>query len=278
MKRVLAIILALALFVAAFSGCGNTADDTSGDNTEVRVITVGYYPNGQPIIYSDENGDPQGYEIEVLKLVDERLEDVTFEYEAVDQDAIQLGLESGEYQIGASNFYYTDERAAKFIYPEENTGASLVSVIVRTEYQDTVKNLNDVYEQNFSLVPIPASNANYTILKQWNENNPDKQLNLESAAELIPAEALKWVAEGRYDAVVGPSTVYDQIRVEGGLSDQLVVQEPFTALPTYNLFNTNEQELADRYSAILKELKEDGTLGQLAVDFFGVNIHEYVNN
>ena len=62
-------------------------DDTAGDdaaspdnNAEVRTITVAYSQGNAPCSYVDDNGELVGYEIDVLKLVDDMLPQYEFEF------------------------------------------------------------------------------------------------------------------------------------------------------------------------------------------------------
>ena len=68
-----------------------------------------------------------------------------------------------------------------------------------------------------------------------------------------------------------------QVEVEDGpfsqLADELVYQ-PFAAIPTWPLFNKAEQELADAYDVVIRELKADGTLRELSKKWFDEDVFD----
>ena len=91
---------------------------------QVTTLKVAHTQNYVPYDFIDEKGESDGYEVAVLKAVDEKLADYKFEYTGTSDDDLLIGLESGKYDIGTKGAWYTDERAKKFIIPSEPVGAS----------------------------------------------------------------------------------------------------------------------------------------------------------
>ena len=52
------------------------------------------------MILLTKKGESDGYEVAVLKAVDEKLADYRFEYTGTSDDDLLIGLESGKYDIG----------------------------------------------------------------------------------------------------------------------------------------------------------------------------------
>ena len=74
-------------------------DDAEGSDG-VQKIKVAWQTNSYPLQYEDEDGNLTGYEIEVLKLVDEALPQYEFEFgEPTSQDAQYAGLSAGKYEM-----------------------------------------------------------------------------------------------------------------------------------------------------------------------------------
>ncbi|MHC1771807.1 MAG: transporter substrate-binding domain-containing protein [Flexilinea sp.] len=263
MKKIaLLITVILTLALSAYSSL-------SKNQSEPEVIKVGYIINGQPTTYQNNDGNPEGLEIEVLNLVDEALEDYTFKYEAGEQEAVLLGVDSDKYQVGLGNFFQTAARQEKYVFPEEPVGRSLISLIVRKEFEGTVNNLEDVSEKGFQFVSLPATNANYALLQNWNEDFPDKAVKIESASEWNGSEAVKWVAEGKFDVFLGPISYYRKAITELKLEDKVVVNDPFAYVNSYAIFNKDYEKLATEYSAAVKKIREDGKLDELAKKYYG---------
>ena len=97
-------------------------------------FTFAYRNSGAwPITGDDENGKPAGYDIDTLKLVDEQLADYDFEYVGTSYDDAYIGLEAGNYDAALTNAFWTEERAEKYLIPEEQLGASVLVLAVRKE-------------------------------------------------------------------------------------------------------------------------------------------------
>ena len=61
---------------------------------EIKVAVAGGF---YPITYADDNGEAQGYDVEVFKAVDELLPQYTFTYEITDKETMNVGVQSGTY-------------------------------------------------------------------------------------------------------------------------------------------------------------------------------------
>ena len=74
-KKFLQIAATSLAFIMFLTGCGsNSASNLPGDNNEnIRKVKVAYDQASKPISWLDENGNPTGYDVEVMKLVDELL-------------------------------------------------------------------------------------------------------------------------------------------------------------------------------------------------------------
>ena len=130
--------------IALLAGCnsGESADKDSGDGEKVRTVKVAYDQASKPISYIDDNGNPTGYDVEVMKLVDELLPDYQFEYVGTTSDDLLIGVEQGKYQVGVKNAFFTQERTEKFIFPKEFLGLSSAGLVLRKE-DEGVKTLAD---------------------------------------------------------------------------------------------------------------------------------------
>ncbi|MEG0439965.1 MAG: transporter substrate-binding domain-containing protein, partial [Solibacillus sp.] len=93
--------------VALLSACGNNPDSSSASAGEtkdgVTIVKVAYDQASKPMSYIDEKGDATGYDVEVMKLVDEALEDYEFQYVGTTSDDLLIGVEQGKYDVGVKN-------------------------------------------------------------------------------------------------------------------------------------------------------------------------------
>ncbi len=287
-KGFAALILILSLSAISFTGCaksGENPDSSSADaqsesaNSEnVTVVKVVTNNNYYPLTYLDDTGVLAGYAIDVAKLVDEALPQYKFDIEPSSGDAILLGLERGTYDQAIGGFYWNPEREEKFIYPEFD-GGGIIGVVVRNEDAD-VKNLSDIAEKGLRVAPTMAGGGIIGPLNDYNEENKDKPIKFDTIDSRTAADIWQGVLDGRYDADVENKHTWNQVvSADAGkkFKDGLTFNS-FTVVKSYDLFNKNQQELADAYSEVIRSLKADGTLSKLSEKWFGEDLFKLTSN
>lgn len=255
-------------------------NDTSSVSSEVKKVYVAHTQTYRPFDYVNENGESDGYEVQVLKAVDEILDEYEFEYVPTTDDDLLIGVESGKYNIGIKGAWYTEERAKKFIFPEHYIGASSIGIVYKTEYADQIKNMESFAKFSGKLVPIAPQNAQYNIVKGYNDEHPDNQIKLEASDAFSVADAYQWVLEGRYDAYFDIKTSFEaNVVAEEGQYHQyadVLTYSVYKAIPTYPLFNINDKELAAAFDKAFEQLWEDGTIEALEKQYFGEDLFQYI--
>lgn len=98
------------------------------------------------------------------------------------------------------------------------------------------------------------------------------------AGDTFAVDAVQWVNEGRADGAIALEPVIDkQINDPEGpyhnLKDEVVYNE-FTVIKTWTLFNKNNQELADAFDEVIKEIKQTNALNELMVKHYGRDLFE----
>lgn len=296
-KTKLFILLSLIISLLA-TGCASntekadnnetnkTATNQNSENQEnqetIKTIKVAFSQTGKPITFQNEKGEATGYDVEVFKLVDELLPQYEFEFVPTTDDDLLIGVESGKYNVGLKNAFYTDARAEKYIYPKEYLGASASGLVIRKEDEGTVRDLSDVATLGKKLLPIAPQDAQFALVQKYNEQNQDNQIEVETSESFVVQDGLIWIAEGRYDAwLVIKSTFDANVVAEDGpyhnLADKLS-WSTFAATKTWPLFNKNEQEFADAYDEAIKQLKEEGKTKELLTQFLGEDTTQYLEN
>jgi L-cystine transport system substrate-binding protein len=269
--------------VGILAACGNEPDSSSASSSKeegVTVVKVAYDQASKPMTYIDENGNPTGYDVEVMKLVDEALPEYEFEYVGTTSDDLLLGVEQGKYQAGVKNAFWTEERTEKYIFPQEFLGLSSAGLVLKKENAN-IKNLSDFASAGMTLAPIAANNAQYTIIAEYNEANPDNLVKLK-AGEDFTVDVVQWVNEGRVDGGVQiEGSFTGQVLTEGGpyynLKDEVVYNE-FAVIKTWPLFNKKQQEFADAYDKAIAEIKKTDALRKLSVEFYGKDLFEVLES
>ena len=270
--------------IAILAACGDDPDSSSAASTSskdgVTVVKIAYDQASKPMTYIDEKGNPTGYDVEVMKLVDEALPEYEFEYVGTTSDDLLLGVEQGKYQAGVKNAFWTEERTQKYIFPKEFLGLSSAGLVLKKENAN-IKNLSDFASAGMTLAPIAANNAQYTIIAEYNEANPDNPVKLK-AGEDFTVDVVQWVNEGRVDGGVQiEGSFTGQVLTEGGpyynLKDEVVYNE-FAVIKTWPLFNKKQQEFADAYDKAIAEIKKTDALRKLSVEFYGKDLFEVLES
>jgi len=286
-KRVIVLAVAAAAFALTACGSGNdtkqaanvqeSTEDTA-DSGEVRKIKYAFTNTLKPVSYVEADGSYAGYDVEVIKKIDEMLPQYEIEFIGTTSEDAWMGTESGKYQLCTTNSFKTPEREQKYLFADLNQGGNPEGLVVRKENAD-VKDLQDVADQGLSMVPLRPSDAIYSVINTWNEENPDHQVKLEEIDQLENADAIRYVAEGRYDVFPFAGTLWkSMVEDEDGelhdLADELQLNT-FTAFKTYALINKDETEFLEAYQTALHELKDNGTLKELSEKYLGEDVFQY---
>lgn len=275
-------VAALSLAVGSLPGCAGGQDTAAGASK--KTITVAFPTGGYPSAFIDEEtGEASGYEVEVIKRVQDILTDYTFQFEGVDQVAAFAGLSSGKYDTALTNSFWTPERAEKYLTPEQNIGATVLGFLTRKEHE-SIQTLEDAAKAKLKLAPITAGDGNYYVIQDYNDQHPDATIELTATDDANAfTEAFGWVAEGRYDFTSVPLQYYNALVVEeDGAFHQYADTLYFRiigAAKTWSFLAQGREDFEKDYSAALKQLKDDGTLSELSKTWYdGVDNFEYLTD
>ena len=94
-----AAVLGATIIGRTLAGASAKGADAASSG-QVTTLKVAHTQNYVPYDFIDEKGGSDGYEVAVLKAVDEKLADYKFEYTGTSDDDLLIGLESGKYDIG----------------------------------------------------------------------------------------------------------------------------------------------------------------------------------
>lgn len=98
------------------STSSSSSSDSGSSATQVSVLVYNANP---PYCYLDDSGNIAGYDVDVLKAVDERLEDYDFNMDSMDFAAMITACESGSAELVSCQLVPNEERKSKFIFCEE---------------------------------------------------------------------------------------------------------------------------------------------------------------
>lgn len=272
-------ILAGALAVTAGCGSKDKLANQAGDGGK-KVITVAHTNYYVPYDFVNEKGESDGFEVAVMKEVAKKLPQYDFKFVPTSDDDLLIGVESGKYTVGTKGIWITEPRKKKYIFPKNNIGASVIGLIVRKENTDKIKDLASFADFSGKLVPIASQDARYSVIDNFNKENPDHQIKLTPSEAFQVADAYSWVLEGRYDAYLEVELSYkNNIQKEDApyhkFNDQLIYIR-YKGIPTYPIINKNEQQFADDYDKAIEELRQEGKIAELEQQYFGESLSDYL--
>lgn len=272
-------ILVGALAVTAGCGSKDKSANQAGDGGK-KVITVAHTNYYVPYDFVNEKGESDGFEVAVMKEVAKKLPQYDFKFVPTSDDDLLIGVESGKYTVGTKGIWITEPRRKKYIFPKNNIGASVIGLIVRKENTDKIKDLASFADFSGKLVPIASQDARYSVIDDFNKENPDHQIKLVPSEAFQVADAYSWVLEGRYDAYLEVELSYkNNIQKEDApyhkFNDQLTYIR-YKGIPTYPIINKNEQQFADDYDKAIEELRQEGKIAELEQQYFGESLSDYL--
>lgn len=275
MKKFASFLLAAALSVS-LAGCGASGSSVSSGGSSsgstaasdgVTTYTVAVSGQTTPFNYYNENGELDGYEIAMLKEIDERLPDLQFEYTTTEFASLFAGLDSGQFDLILNNITDKPERREKYLF-SDNAYYYNHTVIATNADTTDITTLDDLAGRK---IPVGSGTATDMFLQDYNEKNPDKQILIDYV-ESDTSQNIMAMYEGRYDAVIYSESYIDAVEKNYGykfnrypIPNEEEIQNP----AVYILYNKSSTALQQEIDGVLTEMKEDGTLAKLCIEYMG---------
>lgn len=254
-----ALIVASAALLPALTACGGNATESSEGPREVVVISSNSYV---PYASVNENGESVGYDVEVMRAVDELLEDYTFTYDNKDFAQVLVSLDQGRADIAASQLVPNEERLKSYLFSETPyTDQSLY--IAFPKDGDTFNTLEDLEGRK---VAVSAGTIRADLV---NEHNATAETKIDVQPLQNTWEEMQiGLLSHTYEAAIG--TQYDvQVLGRGELATSA---EPVQVVQTHVAFAKDEEELKKAVDGALIELRDSGRLAEIAEKELGQDL------
>lgn len=285
-SRMIAALLAAALLsMTACSGTSSAADASSGEvgSAAAGGTTTGENASGSaaggdllaqiqargelivgtegtwaPFTYHDDNDELVGYDVEVAKLVAEKL-GVTASFEEGEFDGLLAGVDGGRYDMVANGVNVTPERAEAYSFSTPYLYDSTV-VIVRDDY-DEIHSMEDLSGKTTA----NTITSTYAILAEQYGATTQGVDDFAQTIELLEA--------GRIDATLNSSVTFNyymsqqpDAHVKVACSDD--PQELALAMSN----RADAATLVEAVDQALEELRTSGELAALSEKYFGADL------
>lgn len=234
---------------------------TAGAATAREIVKVGSTLALPPFEFVDQNGEIQGFEIDLVRAIAGRL---GLEVEFVKTPFTQafVGLAAGKYRLNASNIFIRCERLSgpgqvgRFTVPTFDVGLSIATRAdrpVAARSLDGLRGLDVGVESRGTGADLLADRHRHTI--------GFRKVVFDNTAALFLA-----LEQGRIGAAIQSAPVARYaLRGRPGLTVGAVL--PGTAVPVGLLFGKDDP-LRDRFNEVIDALKRDGTTRMLYERWF----------
>ncbi|WP_427108426.1 transporter substrate-binding domain-containing protein [Lysinibacillus xylanilyticus] len=260
------LLLLLALLLTACTSSEKSEGDTSENNAaqggkEVQKIIVGTGTQFPNICFIDDKGDLTGYDVELVRAIDEKLPEYEFEFKTMEFSNLLLSLETGKIDFVAHQMEVNSEREEKFLFNKEPYNVFPLKVTVNAK-NNSIQSIDDLKGKNVSV--SPTSNSAVFIEKYNKEHNLGANIVYSSGS----VDVHNQLATGRIDAIITTPFAVKYYN-ESNEAQEKVVGDALLNSKVYFLLNKDEVVLQERLDDAIRELKAEGVISKLSKKWLG---------
>ncbi len=273
MKKIAAFLLAALMAFSAVS-CNQSADTGADDSwekiQEKGEIVLGMDDAFPPMGYTDTaTGEIIGFDVDVAKEVFSRL-GVELKLQPIEWNSKEMELDGGNVDLLWNGYSYTEDRAEK---------QTLSDAYMKNNQVILVK-ADSSYQSFADLAGKSLGVQSDSSAEDALESDEAKEFR-ESLGEIVPiddySKAILEIENGLIEAIAIDEVVarfyltndpgaYRIIEKEDGTVESLAVEDYVIG------FRKGDQALCDKVNETLKEMKADGTLGEISEKWFGEDV------
>ena len=253
-KQMLKKILSLIAVLALVFSCAALAE----------TVEIALEAENAPYTYEDDDGNPAGYEYDVLLAIDEYLTDWDFNFQVIDYETGLAGTTTGRYDLESGCKFRTPAREETFLVSEPYN-FFFMNLVVKAD-----SGISTLYDMDGkSIASIVATDGRAVALNDWMLNHPEIAIEFEPlAASGAMADEITGVEDGVYDAAYLSAEQANAILEEIGYDD-LLITERVDGRDCVFLMNKERTDLQAAVNEALIALTENGTMGELSQKWFG---------
>ena len=261
MKRVLAVVCALALLTLGLSGCAKKQEsaDHLARIKEKGTITVAMEGTWAPWTYHNEQDELVGYDVEVAQKIAEKL-GVTVSFVEGEWDGLLAGLDDGRYDLMVNGVGVTAERQQKYDFSTPYA-YNRTAVIVRGDY-DEIHSMED----------LKGKTTANTISSTYATQAEKYGATVTGVDDLN--QTFELLNSGRIDATLNAEvTFYDYTKEHPDANVKIAVLTQDANEVAIPLRKGEESAtLREAINAAIDELRASGQLKELSEKYFGTDI------
>lgn len=262
--KIIAVASAIGV-LAGLSGCGTS--QAAGSESNVTIVKVGTEGTYAPFTYRNDKNEIDGFDVNVIKAIDERLPQYQFEFEPIEWSSLFSALDSGKIDTIANQISQNDERKAKYLF-NETPYSWAASAIVYKKGRTDIKTVTDLHGKT---VDGGLTTSHTVWLEQYNKEHGNKiKINYTDGDA---SKMLQDIVNGRADATISSPVTTDLIAKQQGLAVDWTLWPEEGVEPTYFPFQKTDkgERLRKAIDPVIKELLKDGTIKKLSDQYLGAD-------
>ena len=257
MKKVLSFVLS-ALMLLSFAGCQKPEEpenlDALGRIQKQGYITIATEGTWAPWTYHDESGELVGIDIELGKLIADKL-GVEARFEETQWDAILAGIDAGRFDIACNGVGKTETRAEKYYFSDPYVFTNKVLI---------VKNDNTEISKFEDLKGKKNANTASSTYAAVAESYGAENISVDSLTETITL-----LLQGRCDCTINSEmTINDYLKQHPDAPIKVVDYYPGDDVCIPVKKNDDSASLLAAINKALAEIKASGELSELSIKYF----------
>ncbi|MTI70612.1 MAG: amino acid ABC transporter substrate-binding protein [Firmicutes bacterium] len=267
-KRMLNLLIIVILGVSVLiSGCVSKEENIVKEKDDSQKIVIGTSGGYRPYTFVNDKGELTGFDVEVWKEIGRRI-DKKIEFKTSAFSGLFGMLDINKLNTIANQITITKERKKKYLFTEPYVyyGAQLVV----KKGNNTISSLKDLKGKKVGV----SLGSNYEqIIREFDKNNKIEVVTYEDFQG-----SLQDVSLGRIDAVLNDRLAGIIAIEESGLNLQLggkPVKLMKNAFPFVK--NNKNKNLINEINKVIAEMKKDGTLTEISLKWFPVDITKNFN-
>lgn len=262
-KKFFVLIATIIVAAVIFTGCKKNVEDlpTLERIKQTKTFAIGMDDTFPPMEFNDDNGNIVGFDVDMAKEIAKRL-GAEAKFISIDWNGIQSGLKSKKYDAIISCFSITPERKQSFNLSDPYL---YIKQVVAVRAGD--KSINKAEDLKGIPIGVQANTTGDAAVKELSFINYEKDVT--QYDRII--DAFNDLGTGRKKAVVIDSVVaYYYKKTSPEKFDVAPVE--LQKEPVGIAIRKEDKDLYEEIQKILKEIKEDGTLSQISIKWFGEDI------
>lgn len=278
--RKLAVLTAITGFgLTILASCGAQESEASGSvdtnesgKTVIKAETMGL---PAPFIVTNDDETLDGYDVAVLNALFELDSFAEYELDLQVSESALIDAQQGVVDFTVNNWSYNEDRANSyyFSYPYTKSRYSIL-----TEKGKPIHSFEDLAKSDLVIFGEAGGNTTNAI-ERWNENNPDKEIEIEYTSEDLSAKFQKIGAGGYAEIHDNPvlaasekayPELFEQIETtELSEEETANITESTTSHLLFGKTSPHGKEYQELFSEGIYELYQNGTLQQLSDQYIG---------